>query len=275
MIKKLLKIEFIKNFNYINFWVMAGLWVLLFALVVFIVTQINIGAPGLESKPYLQFPSVWTTIAWVASWFNLILAIIMIVTVGNEFSYRTFRSQVICGLSRNHLILGKGLFIMVMAFASMLIVLLFTVIFGCIFTSFGTETSIFQKSYTLFVYFIQSIGYMSLGMMIAILLKNTALSIVTFILYFFPAEPIIRNILPDPAFLYFPMKVISNLTPPPDIFHGSFTTAHMSTSINGQVVQQAPPPVAELSLSMNVTLAVVYIILFFAVSSLTVNKRNL
>lgn len=273
MIKKLFRIELIKNLGYTNFWVLTSLWVLLFILSVVVVSQISIGLPGLENKPYMQFPSVWTTVAWLASWFNLLLAIIVIVNVGNEFSFKTFRSQVICGLKREELIFGKLLFIFVLALISTILVTILSIAFGFIFTIMGSETSILEKAYTAFIYFVQAFGYMTLGMLVAILLKNTALSIVVYILYFFPGELILRSPFPDSVELVFPFKVISNLTPLPDIFSG-FTGGTSTTVINGEVVSEAAP-VADLATSTNVILALIYITVFIISSSIIVKKRNL
>lgn len=276
MIKKLLKLEFYKSFSYTNFWVMAGLWLVLYFLVSLIATQVSLPLPipGMESKPYLQFPSAWSTFAWIASWFNLLLAILIIVSVGNEYSFRTFRSQVINGLSRSDLILGKGLFIIFLAFCSMIIVFVVTIIFGLIYTTFGNETSVFSKFYLLFVYFIQSVAYMSMGMFIAILVRNTALAIVSFILYFFPVEVIIRNFFPESVLHFFPMKIISNLTPLPDVINIAPAT-QVQSSFNGQPMNMAATPVADLPLYGAVIVAIVYIVIFFASSTMIMNKRNL
>lgn len=275
MIKKLLRLEFYKSFGYTNFWVFAGLWLGLYFLVLLILLQVNAPLPGMETKPYLQFPLIWSTCTWIASWFNLLLGIMIIVSVGNEYSFKTFRSLVINGLSRTDLVTGKVLFITFLAFCSVFLLCIFTIIFGLIFTTFGNDTSVFSKSYLVFVYFIQSVAYMSMGMFIAILLKNTALSIVSFILYFFPIEAIIRNFFPETIQLFFPVKIISNLTPLPDILHfGSM--GQMTTSVNGQPIEQAistPPP--ELSLYITTFIAIGYIILFISASNLLLKKRNL
>lgn len=277
MIKKLLRLEFYKSFAYTNFWVMAGLWAGLYLLVSFLATQVSfpLPIPGMESKPYLQFPSAWSTFTWIASWFNLLLAILVIVSVGNEYSFKTFRSQIINGLSRNDLILGKGLFIIFLALCSMIIVFFVTLIFGSIYTTFGNETSVFSKAYLLIVFFIQSIAYMSLGMFIAILVRNTALAIVSFILYFFPIEVIVRNFFPESVLAFFPMKIISNLTPLPDVINIAPASSQMQSSINGQQMNMAAAPPMEVPLYLSATVALVYIAIFFASSSVLMNKRNL
>ena len=190
--KKLFKIELVKVLNYSSFKVVLILHFLLFLLVIFISTQIEISVPGFTMKNLFQFPHVWESFAWMASWFNLLLAMLLIVLVGNEYSYKTFRQQVITGLSRNDIILGKGIVIFFVALYGVILVLLTSTVFGLIFTKGLTFSIVFEKSYILIVYFIQAIGYMTLGFLITVLFRNTALSIVMFLLYFLLIEPIIR-----------------------------------------------------------------------------------
>lgn len=211
--KKLFKIELVKVLNYASFKVILILHFLLFLLVIFISTQFEISVPGFTVKNLFQFPHVWESFAWIASWFNLLLAILLIVLVGNEYSYKTFRQQVITGLSRNDLILGKSIVIFIVAIYGVLLVFFTSTIFGLIFTKGLSVSILFEKSYILIVYFIQAIGYMTLGFLITILFRNTALSIVMFLLYFLLIEPIIRLLFPRDVRLYFPVKIISNLTP--------------------------------------------------------------
>lgn len=271
--KKLLHLEFIKNLHYTNFWVIVGLWGILYLLVMIIVSMININLPGIGSKPYLQFPMIWSMGTWIASFFNLLLGVLMIVSVCNEFSFKTFRSQIICGLSRNQLIAGKGIFTIVLAFFSLIIVFLVCLVFGIIFTNFGNETSIFGKSYLLIVYFFQAIAYMAMGLFIAVIIRNAALSILTFILYFMPFEFIIRSFFPETVQQFFPVKVISNLTPAPEIFQFS-GSPQMTTNINGQI-SEGPPPVADLPLSTTFIVVLVYIAIFYGLSLFIIKKRNL
>ncbi len=271
--KKLLQLELIKNLSYTNFWVIAGLWAILYVLVMSIICMINISLPGIESKPYLQFPQAWSMGTWIASFFNLLLGILMIVSVCNEFAFKTFRSQMICGLTRNQLIAGKGLFTILIAFFSSIIVFLVSLVIGIIYTNFGSETSIFENSYLLLVYFIQALAYMAMGLFIAVIIRNAALSILTFILYFFPMEFILRSFLPETVQQFFPVKVISNLTPSPDIFQFS-SSPQMVTNINGQI-SEGPPPVADLPLNIILIVSIAYIAIFYAASVMIIKKRNL
>jgi len=272
--KRLFEIEFQKLITYTTFWVLIGIHLCLFLLVVFIATQINISVPGFEMKTFFAFPMVWNFIPWLASWFNLLLTILMIVLVGNEFQYRTFRQHIIDGLSRNELIIGKGLVILSIALYSVILVFFTSFTVGLIYSESFSINMLFDKLYILVVYFIQAVAYMSLGMMLVILLKNIALAIVSFILYFFPVEPIIRNIFPDSILSFFPMKVISNLTPMPDII--SIQSTNIQAQANGNAMKMlAIDNIQEISLSTNIGFALFYIAIITIISIFIINRRNL
>lgn len=273
---RLLKIELQKYLPYTNFWVIIGLYTALFIVSLLVATSIKIDAVGLDSVTFFQFPNIWTTVSWIASWFNLLLAILLIAFIGNEYSFKTFRQNIIDGLSRQELILSKLLVILVLSVFCFALVFIVTMVFGLILSTHYDFSIIISGSSILFVYFIQTIAYMTFGMFLAFLVKNTALSIVFYFLYFFPVEPIVRNLFPDQIGMFFPMKVISNLTPPPEVFN--FTTqTQFQTSINGQIQTHAPapPPVDDTSIYVNLIVAVGYIIVFSLGSYYVLKKRNL
>jgi len=276
MIKKLFQIEKIKALSYPAFKTLMIIHFLLFFIVILVVSQQTISFPGFSILNLYQFPNIWEFIPWVASWFNLFLAIVVILIVGNEFSYRTFRQNVIDGLSRNDLIKGKLILIFSIAIYTFIMVLIAVLIFGLINSDDYSFNAIFGKSYLLLIYFIQAIGYMSLGLLIAIIFRNNALSIIMFILYFFPIEPIIRWIFEATTRRYFPFKIISNLTPMPEFLtmtsEKSFSTASGTSALDFQEIGLTTEP---LSVGLNVGLAVFYIALFIGVSTYLLNKKNL
>lgn len=273
--KRLLQIEFLKLFTYAGFWVPVLFWAILYVVSLFIGTQIDINFPGLDGSTFFAFPMLWNTTTWLASWFNLLLAITIMIFVCNEFSFRTFRQHVIDGLSRTELFLGKVALISVFAVAGVILVFVSTLVLALFFNNADTWSYVFDTIYLPVVYFIQAFAYMSLAMMIALLLKNIALSILTFILYFFPLEPIIRNLFPDEILMFFPMKVISNLTPAPDVLQIS-TQPQYYTTINGQVVNSAPPSAPfEIPLWGNTLVAIGYIVLFLGISWWILKNKKL
>lgn len=273
---KLLKIELKKYFSYANFWVIFGLHAALFVLSIFIVANIKIDMQGFDINYLWTFPEVWNTITWIASWFNLILAILIIVITGNEFSFKTFRKTHIDGLSRHELVAGKVIVMLMSSIYCFVLVFVTILITGFIKSGFTGLASVFENSHYLFIYTLQAFAYMSIGFFVAVIVKNTGLSILFFLLYFFPVEPILRGIIPDVVSNYFPMKIISNLTPAPELFNFGGST-QFTTSINGSVVTQQPA-IAEATANLmwlNVIFALIYIIAFLFTSKMLIEKRNL
>ena len=274
--KKIIEIEFIKIASYSVFRVLILLHFILFFLVILVTSQLDITVPGFSTYNLYQFPNVWEFFPWVASWFNILLAIMIIVLTGNEYSYHTFRQQVINGLSRIQLLSGKGTLIVIIAIYSTLMVFLFSIIFGFIFTREYVFSVFYEKIYILLVYFLQAIAYMALGFFIAVLFKNTGLSITLFILFRFIIEPVIRLFFPKNFRLYFPVKVISNLTPMPEfltIFAGKMNGDNQA--IDTYSLREMGIMPEELPILVNIILAAGYTILFVFLAWLLLKRRNL
>ncbi len=273
--KKLFTLEKIKALSYPAFKTLMIIHFVLFFLVVLVVSRWHITVPGFSIKGLYQFPNIWTFFPWVASWFNIFLTIVLITLVGNEFSFRTFRQNVIDGLSRNDLISGKLLFIFTIAIYTFIMVLIAVLIFGLINTKDITINIMLDHSYLLFVYFIQAIGYMTLGLLFAMLFRNTALSIILFILYF-PIEGIIRLFFNQEARRFFPLKIISNLTPRPEVLTMTSETEYTGTTGTSQLdFSEIGILPEELPLGLTVLIASGYIGFFIALSIILINKRNL
>ncbi|MBU8892367.1 MAG: hypothetical protein KOO66_06285 [Bacteroidales bacterium] len=274
--KKLFALEKIKALSYPAFKTLMIIHFLLFFLVILVVSRFHFSIPGFSVKGLYQFPNIWEFFPWVASWFNLFLAIVVIILAGNEFANKTFRQNVIDGLSRNDLIKGKLVLIFTIAVYTFIMVLLAVFIFGLINTKNISFDIIFENSYLILIYFVQAIGYMTLGLLISIIFRNNALSIVMFILYFFPIEPIIRAIFKTEARKFFPIKIISNLTPTPEFLtmtsENSYTNTSGTSSLDFSEIGLLPE---KLPLGITVILATGYIGFFIALSTILLNKRNL
>jgi len=243
----------------------------LFFLVVLVTSRMDITVPGFSTDYLYQFPNIWEFFPWIASWFNLLLGILIIVITGNEYTFRTFRQHIVDGLSRSQLLQGKAFLIIMIAVYSFLMVLFFTLIFGFIFSSEYSDGAFFSKSYILLVYFIQAIAYMSLGFLLAVFFRNTALAIVLFFLYRLIIEPVLRLFFPIQLRQYFPMKVISNLTPTPEFLSIS-SGDQASDSLN---FREMGLMAEDLPVYFNLLLAVTYISIFVGLAYLLLRKRNL
>jgi len=273
--KSIILNEYTKIWSYMAFRVIILLHFILFFLVVLVTSRLDITIPGFSTDYLYQFPNIWEFFPWVASWFNLLLAILIIVMTGNEYTFRTFRQHVIDGLSRSDLLTGKGFLIIAIAVYSMLMVLLFSLLFGFIFTRDLTAALFVKKTYILLVYFVQAVAYMSTGFLLAILFRNTALAIVLFILLRLIIEPVIRLFFPPGARLYFPMKAISNLTPMPEFL--SISSGNQADPGNADTLNLREMGILaeDLPVYLNLILALGYTSLFIGLAWLLLRRRNL
>jgi hypothetical protein len=235
----------------------------------------DITVPGFSTDYLYQFPNIWEFLPWVASWFNLLLAILIIVMTGNEYSFRTFRQHVVDGFSRSELLSGKAFLILMIGIYSVLMVLLFSLIFGVIFSNDYSDGALFRKSHILLVYFVQAVAYMSAGFFLAILFRSTALAIIIFILYRLIIEPVIRLFFPQQARLYFPMKSISNLTPTPEFLSISSGNQQGSNQADSLSFREMGLMAEDLPVLANLGLALGYTAIFIFLAYLMLQKRNL
>ncbi len=275
LMKSVILNEYTKLWSYTAFRIIILLHFILFFLVVLVTSRLDITIPGFSTDYLYQFPNIWEFFPWVASWFNLLLAILIIVMTGNEYTFRTFRQHVIDGLSRSDLLTGKVFLIIAIAIYSMLMVLLFSLLFGFIFTRDMTAGLFVNKTYILLVYFVQAVAYMSTGFLLAILFRNTALAIVLFILYRLIIEPVFRLFFPPEARLYFPMKVISNLTPMPEFLSISSGNKADPGNVDTLNLREIGILAEDLPVYLNLLLALGYTALFIGLAWVLLRRRNL
>jgi ABC-2 type transport system permease protein len=273
--KSIILNEFTKIWSYRAFRVIILLHFLLFFLVVLVTSRLDITIPGFSTDYLYQFPNIWEFFPWVASWFNLLLAILIVVMTGNEYTFRTFRQHVIDGFSRSDLLTGKAFLILAIAIYSMLMVLFFSLLFGFIFTRDLTAASFVKRTYILLVYFVQAVAYMSAGFLLAIVFRNTALAIILFILYRLIIEPVFRLFFPQEARLYFPMKVISNLTPMPEFLSIASGNEQDPADMDALNFREMGLMAEDLPVYLNLMLAIGYTALFIFLAWLLLRRRNL
>jgi len=244
--KKLLQIERIKATEYPAFKVLMLIHFVLFLLVFLVISRIRFSVPGFAIRDLYAFPLVWYYVPWVASFFNIFLAIVVILITGNEYNHGTFHQAVMNGLSRDDLWIAKFGLIFQIAFYTLLLTLSTALISGFIVTGEIAMDMVVSHVEVIFLYFLQALAYMTLGLFMAILFKSNALSIIFFILYIFPIEPILRTMAPDGARNFFPAKAIGLLTKGPGHW-GLFPKAQeYIANADGSIQLQGLPSAEEL-----------------------------
>ncbi|HYV93490.1 MAG TPA: ABC transporter permease [Chitinophagales bacterium] len=184
----LLKTEWLKLKSYRSFWVMMGMFSLLFLLANYFIAQFNLEIKGSNTateqviSDYYAFPYVWQMTAYVGGYFLLIPAILLITLIANEFTFRTHRQNIIDGWSRSQFITAKLIIVLLLALFSMLMVMVTAIVIGYVHYDASVQQNLFSKSIYIVYFFVQSVAYLLIAFVITIFLKRSGASIVAYLL---------------------------------------------------------------------------------------------
>lgn len=227
--KRLLELEWLKLKHYRPFWILMGLYALIITVICSSGMRVleffkNEGADFKGFNPTLlplyDFPDIWQNLTYVASFFKIFPAFLVIISVANEFNYRILRQNIIDGLSKKEWILSKLLFIGALALASTLLVFMIGLVTGSIYAHPDAIGSMFQSLEFLAVYFLDVFVYLVFALLLILVIRRGAIVIVGLFMYTFMLEPFITFFLATYPTLsdgyrvfppYFPIKAIHNL----------------------------------------------------------------
>lgn len=216
--RRLLHIEQVKLLNYNPFRITLGIYFIAFTLGLLIYPAVDKEIPVISLSDLFRFPDVWTFLTWVTEPYNVLLALIIIMITTKEFSNHTFKTQLIFGLSRTELLLQKLLLIAVLAVFATLLLGLTSLTLGLIYSYKITFKLALENTWVLSRYLISSFAYMSMGLLIALLVKNTALSLLTFLAMRVFVDPVLFLVLrKSEVKWYLPFRTTTQLTPVPDL----------------------------------------------------------
>ncbi len=171
----------------------------------------NIPEIDLSLKPILQFPDVWQNLTYIAGYFKIIFALIIITSVCNEFTYSTARQNIIDGLSRREWLFSKiGLAKTLAVFSTVLVVIIGLVLGFTQGIQVEMSEVLIRLDFVL-AYFVELLVYFIYALFLALTLKRTGLSIILLLVYDFILEPIFSWTIPENTKKFLPMNVIDNL----------------------------------------------------------------
>ncbi len=268
---KLLKIEFLKLRKYFVFWFIVAAYFFLLILILLSAGKIIIKF-SYESQPiinfinFFQFPYIWNTNAWLASWINHFWALFIIIFIGYEINNKTFRLQYLAGLSPMNLFGAKFLVAVILPLIATILIYFISLLQGLSFTEGETLNLIWQQSYYPLLFYIQAIGYIAFAWFIISMFRSPGLSIVFYLLSFI-LEGILRLFasfyLPKEIIHLFPLKVINNIITAPPISVG----LEGLNDVFGQ-------PVDIIPLQYRLPIAIVYIIGLFYLAYLPFKNKK-
>ena len=137
--KRLLSIELQKIFKNkaskvltISYFVILSLIALLASI------EFNIGPVHIQlaEQGIFNFPFIWHFNTYIAVYFKLFLAVIIVSMMANEYSNGTLKQNLIDGLSKKEFVLSKFVTIILFAAVSVVFIFVVSLILGLIFSSF-------------------------------------------------------------------------------------------------------------------------------------------
>lgn len=189
--QSLLAIEWLKIKRYRTFWILIGLFAILFPLWNFGVSNglLKMGPIDLLGGNY-SFSDVWGNVTAHASNFIIFIAILVTILVTNEYGYKTHRQNMIDGWSRMQVYHAKWLVVLVLAFSVTLFVFLTGIVLGI---AKGAAWGGFGSNIIRLLWmFLLSLNYLSFGMLLGHLVKRSGLAISLLVIYSLMFENLIH-----------------------------------------------------------------------------------
>jgi ABC-type transport system involved in multi-copper enzyme maturation permease subunit len=188
-------------------------------------------AKMLLGNPF-AFPETFHTAGFFSSFFVFIPAIVVIMMITNEYTYKTHRQNIIDGWSRNTFLLSKF-------FDVLLITLLVTFLYSLVSLAIGfasTKTpqkDIWSKAYYAGLFALQTFSQLSFAFLIGFLVRKAFIALSIFIFYFLILENTAANLLKVKANdigRFLPLEISDRLIPIP-AFLGKFNEESYKASL--------------------------------------------
>lgn len=224
---QLLQIDLKKLTSYRTFWVICGLYFITIGfstasgwefLKWLASTFDKFGSSlNINRIPLYHFPDVWLNLVWWSGFFKVLLGIMVVISVTNEYAYRTIRQNIIDGMSRFEFLVSKMLVNVLLCVLSVVLIFVIALITGFIYTPEINWNFVFTDLEFYPAYFLELFSYLSFALMLSILVQRSGLTIILLLLANM-LETIIKANIDDyvPWLIpYFPTESISALVPVP------------------------------------------------------------
>lgn len=169
-----------------------------------------------------NFPIIWHITTFFASQFKFFFAIVVVSMIGNEYSNKTIKQNLIDGLSKKEFILSKFYTIVFFSFVATVLLTLISLLIGLYYSSYNEIGIILSETEYLLGYFVKLVGFFSFCLFLGMLAKRSAFAL-AFLFVDFILEWIILGLITWQANFelaekiqnYFPLKSMYNLIKQP------------------------------------------------------------
>lgn len=219
---RLLTLEYYKFKKNAVISLLAIMFVATLPTVIFIGKEFeNIPPPLPSNKMIFNFPLVWDYLGYSGSWLSFFfLGLISVFIVVNEISYKTFRQNVITGMTRKEYFLSKLYSIMVISLLAALYYGFIALTIGFMHAEELDWSKVFDSSYAVPRFFLMCMGYMSFGLFCGFVIRRSGVAVLFYLIYILMLESLIKwavhfRIFENDSINYYPMNCVEDLMPFP------------------------------------------------------------
>lgn len=201
----LIRTEWLKMKKYNAFWWILGLTALSYPginLIFHFAYQEIINENNTVSKlakatvpnPF-AFPEAWNTVSYASSAFIFIPAVLIIMFISNEYTYKTHRQNIIDGWSRNQFITSKLMDVLIVTLIITGLDILVSLLTGFINAADSKGEPVWSKLYVVGLFALQTFSQLSIAFLVGFLVRKAFLALGIFLFYFLIVENILVNVL--------------------------------------------------------------------------------
>ncbi len=220
----LLKLEWLKQKDYVLFRVLSIAYVVLLPAALFVGKKLDFGneAPFNPQMEFFHFPKVWSWLGYIGNWMSFfVLGFMAVLMITNEYSNRTLRQNVITGLHRAEFFKSKLFFMVAVSLAATLYYALCALVIGLLHVDDTLYFSTVFKNVDMVPRFwLMSMGYMSFGLLVGLLVKRTGIALFLYLAYSMVIESILRWVVhlfffKNVSMNFYPLNAMEDLVPLP------------------------------------------------------------
>ncbi|MBC7902289.1 MAG: ABC transporter permease subunit [Gemmatimonadaceae bacterium] len=230
----LLKTEWLKIKKYPAFWVVMSITALSYPGINTIFYNIYkefIAKPNaagqmanaLLGNPF-SLPEVWRTTAYASSMFVFIPAIVVIMLISNEYTFKTTRQNIIDGWSRKQFMFGKLLDVIIITIVVTLLYAATAFIIG-IYNTTDPNANKWGLFYYVGLFALQTFAQLTFAFLIGLIVRKAFIGLGIFIFYFLIAENMLVAFLGQSSYVrgtafegqgkWLPLELSDRIIPPP------------------------------------------------------------
>ena len=217
---RLIKIEFRKLIYSKSWWLLLGLYfvVMILALINYnhLVSNAdimlkNVPEVDFSLKKIMRFPEIWHNLTYLAGFFKIFPAIILITSLSREYTYRTFRQNVIDGLGREAFMFSKFNLVIFLSLLSALLIFTIGMILGFANDDPDNYHRFSEEILYVLAYTVEVFTYLCYALFLSVLFRRTGIAIILLLSIDFFLEPFIGMFMGEPLKEFLPMAMIDGL----------------------------------------------------------------